>query len=322
VRFVWEKLGLVFDPGDHPGRPWMVSHAQGPATLLLDDRLRVYFSCRPMPDAAGQFVSYSAFVDLDREDPTRVIEVAEEPVLELGPPGSFDEFGVYPWSVVCDGDDVRAYYGGWTRCESVPFNVAIGCASSSDGGRSFQRLGPGPVLSYSPDEPFVVSGPKIRRFGDLWHLFYIAGTVWLGTESGPEPVYRIRMATSHDGLDWKRDARELIPPTLEVNEAQASPDVFWMDGGFHMFFCFRRSLDYRGRAGGYRIGYASSPDLRHWTRDDAGAGLDVSEEGWDSDMVAYPHVFELDGETYMAYLGNHVGRDGFGLARLIDERDG
>ncbi len=33
-------------------------------------------------------------------------------------------------------------------------------------------------------------------------------------------------------------------------------------------------------------------------------------------MISYPHVFELDGSTYMAYLGNQVGRYGFGLAVL------
>jgi hypothetical protein len=33
-------------------------------------------------------------------------------------------------------------------------------------------------------------------------------------------------------------------------------------------------------------------------------------------MVAYPHVFALDGRTWMLYLGNQVGRYGFGLAEL------
>jgi hypothetical protein len=33
-------------------------------------------------------------------------------------------------------------------------------------------------------------------------------------------------------------------------------------------------------------------------------------------MISYPHVFELDGNTYMAYLGDQVGRYGFGLALL------
>ncbi len=36
-------------------------------------------------------------------------------------------------------------------------------------------------------------------------------------------------------------------------------------------------------------------------------------------MISYPHVFELDGETYMLYLGNQVGREGFGIARLEGE---
>ena len=83
-----------------------------------------------------------------------------------------------------------------------------------------------------------------------------------------------------------------------------------------MFFCYRRSEDYRSRANGYRIGYASSTDLNTWSRDDSRAGIDVSDAGWDAEMISYPHVFELDGKTYLAYLGNQVGRDGFGLAVL------
>ncbi len=67
---------------------------------------------------------------------------------------------------------------------------------------------------------------------------------------------------------------------------------------------------------GYQIGYASSTDLRTWTRDDARAGIAVSPDGWDSETISYPNVFELDGSTYMYYQGNQVGKFGFGLARL------
>ncbi len=109
---------------------------------------------------------------------------------------------------------------------------------------------------------------------------------------------------------------DLIESRLEEDEAQASPDVILRDGRYHMFFCYRRSAHFRGRENGYRIGYAVSEDLLHWQRDDSKAGIDVSEEGWDSEMISYPHVFELDGEIYMFYLGNQVGREGFGLARL------
>lgn len=314
--FRWKKLGRVFTPQDVTDRPWLKEFAQAPATLLFDDFVRVYFSCRPPADATGQYVSHSAFVDLDRRDLFKVLRVSEKPVLELGGLGEFDEFGTYPFSAIRRGTEVWGYYGGWTRCESVPFNVSIGCAVSHDGGATFKKLGPGPVLSFGVDEPFVLSGPKIRRFGDTWYLWYIAGRVWKLVEGRPEPVYKIRLATSADGLTWERVGHDLIESRVEPDEAQASPDVFFASGRYHMFFCYRYSTHFRGAERGYRIGYAWSHDLLHWIRDDARAGIEVSEAGWDSQMQAYPHVFEVDGRVYMAYLGDQVGRFGFGLAEL------
>jgi hypothetical protein len=277
----------------------------------------MYFSCRPPADDRGQFVSYSAFVDLALEDPRRILGIADKPVLELGTTGTFDEFGTYPMSVIEATDHtIRAYYGGWTRCKSVPFNVAIGFAISHDRGETFQKQGAGPVLSCTPEEPFVLSGPKIRRFNNLWYLFYIAGRKWKIVNERPEPVYKIRLAVSSDGITWKRLNKDLLPSVVEPDEAQASPDVFFSGGKFHMFFCYRYSEHYRSKAKGYRIGYACSSDLENWERNDAHAGVDVSESGWDSEMVSYPHLFSLGERTFMAYLGNQVGRDGFGIAEL------
>jgi len=314
--FNWRKLGKIFTPQEVTDRPWLKEFAQAPATLLFDDFIRVYFSCRPPADANGQYVSYSAYVDLDRANLSKVRAVAEKPILGLGGLGEFDEFGIYPVSVAREGDDVLAYYAGWTRCESVPFNVAIGAAISRDDGKTFEKLGNGPILSYTPEEPFVLSGPKIRRFNGQWQLFYIAGQKWKVVDGRPEPVYKIRLATSEDGIQWHKHNKDLIESRIEKDEAQASPDVFYANGKYHMFFCYRHSSHYRSKQNGYRIGYASSMNLVDWVRDDAKAGIDISEQGWDSEMVSYPHVFELDGKTYMAYLGDQVGRYGFGLAEL------
>jgi hypothetical protein len=317
VSYSWRKLGRLFNPADFPSRPeWINEFAQAPATLVFDSFVRVYFSCRPKPDAHGQYVSRSAYVDLNRANLFEIVKLSENPILPLGSLGAFDEFGTYPTSVIRQGSEVWAYYGGWTRPVSVPFDVAIGRAVSHDNGITFEKHGRGPILGAGLYEPFVISGPKIRRFADRWHLFYIAGTKWLPAEGRAEPVYRIRMATSVDGVSWERHRRELIPIRLEEDECQASPDVIFANGKYHMFFCYRYSLGYRGRERGYRIGYASSTNLIDWRRDDGRAGIDVSDEGWDSEMVSYPHVFELDGATYMMYLGNQVGRHGFGLARL------
>lgn len=234
--FTWKKLGKVFTPQEVTHLPWLKEFAQAPATLIFDDFVRVYFSCRPPADEQGKYVSYSAWVDLARDDLFHVLRFAREPILPLGGYGEFDEFGTYPVSVMRDNDVVKAWYAGWTRCESVPFNVAIGMAVSHDQGETFVKAGPGPAIGYSPDEPFVMSGPKIRRFNNQWQLFYIAGRKWKWVDGRAEPVYKIRMATSDDGINWTKLNKDLIPSRIEEDEAQASPDVFYANGKYHMFF--------------------------------------------------------------------------------------
>ncbi|MHA7653887.1 glycosylase [Mycobacterium sp. ML4] len=318
----WKKLGRVFDPRDYrdASRPWLHEYAQAPSTIIFDDFVRVYFSCRPPRDQDGQFVSYTAFVDLDRKNLFNIVNLAEQPIMSLGKKGCFDEFGTYPTSVIRMGDEMWCYYAGWTRTVSVPFNVGIGLAKSADGGKTFERLGDGPILPYTPDEPFTISGPKIRRFNSKFYLFYVAGNAWLRIEDRPEISHRIRVAVSDDGLSWERHNRDIISNFWDEHESQASPDVIYANGNYHMFFCGwipKNFRDTRNR----RVGYASSRDLVHWVRDDSKAGIAVSAEvdSFDNEMVAYPHIFVLDGTTYMLYLGNSVGRYGFGLAELKGE---
>jgi len=313
--FSWRKLGRVFDPRD-VDIEWMRDFAQAPSALVLDDRVRVYFACRPPADSNGQFVSYVAYADFKRDNLLERIDISDERVLALGERGTFDEFGTNPASVIRNGAEIWMYYAGWTRCESVPFNAAIGLAVSRDNGETFARIGNGPVLSYSFDEPFVIGSPRIRKFNGTMYLWYVAGKKWIKSEGRPEPVYKIRMATSADGVHWTKHGVDLIQSILEEDECQASPDVFFSKGRYHMFFSYRHTLGFQQKGRGYQIGYASSTDLRTWARDDAKAGIAVSPEGWDSETISYPNVFELDGHTYMYYQGNQVGKFGFGLARL------
>ena len=314
--FKWAKFGLIFRPSELVGRPWISAYAQAPSTLVFDKWVRIYFACRPPVDANGNYVSLSAYADFQRDDLTKLIRVCENPLLELGSAGTFDEFGAYFTSVIRRDADVLAYYVGYTRCESVPFTINIGAAVSKDGGDSFERLGQGPILPCTLDEPFFLTVPRVRKFNGTWYMWYSAGKRWLETDSRPEPVYHIRMATSNDGLHWEKHGLDLIECKIGQDECQACPDVFEYQGRYHMFFCFRASTNYFGREGGYRLGYASSTDLKNWVRDDACAGLSISDLGWDSEMVSFPHIFKLDGELYMLYLGNQIGREGFGLAKL------
>ena len=321
--FEWQKLGKIFDPADFPSG-WMKSHAQSPSAVVFDDYVRVYFCTRPEPDENGQFKSYLSFVDLNKENLLDVINVCQAPILSLGEYGTFDEFGTNPVSVIRHEDELRVYYAGWTRCESVPFNAAIGVAVSHDNGETFRRLGKGPVLSYSPDEPYLLGSPRIKRINGTWHLYYVSGVRWLTAKEGgsPEPVYKIRCATSDDGVRWNQMNRNLITDVLGPNECQACADVHYINNAYHMFFSYRESHNYKGElsaVSGYRVGYAYSEDGLTWLREDDRAGLRTSDSGWDAQMVSYPNVFGLNGEYYMLYQGNHMGLEGFGVARLVNK---
>ncbi len=311
----WKKMGRVFASD---GRyPWMQSHTQNPTVLLLDDRLRVYFNCRGVPDANGNTTACATFVDLDRHNPERVIYVHDEPILPLGEIGAFDQFGVMASSVLKVGDEVWIYYVGWNRSQGVPYNHAIGLAISHDGGRSFKRYARGPIISRTAEEPFIQNSPNVSIIEGEFRMWYSSGTRWIDQGERVESIYVIIQASSRDGVLWDRDGIPCVPAIVE-HECQTNPSVIRIGERYHMWFCYRHGLDFRNADRGYRIGHAWSDDLKNWHRDDNHGVLSPSDSGWDSEMLCYPRVLEIDGRLHMFYSGNHFGRDGFGYALLED----
>lgn len=302
----WEKIGQVFALPS--GSDWMASHAMLPTPLLLGDRIRVYFCVR---DKQGQ--SRISFVDLKREDPSKVIYVHDRPLLELGELGTFDDSGTLCACAVADGDTVYLYYNGYNRRVTVPWSNAIGLAVSRDGGVTFDRAFEGPIVDRSPAEPYFAISPCIVRENGIWHMWYTSGTGWVVMNGRPEPLYVIKYAQSTDGIFWKRDNLTCIEP-LDPFEANARAAVMREGPRLKMWFCYRGSQDFRDGKDSYSIGYAESQDGIHWMRKDDEAGITLSEEGWDSTMQAYPAVSVVDGVKYLFYNGNGFGHTGFGCA--------
>ena len=311
----WKKLGKIFDPTEHTLLDGCVEFAQSPQALVFPDFVRAYFSTRAR-DSSGKYVSHVAFADFDKQF-SRVLDVSRHPVIDTGGLGCFDEHGIFPLNPVRDGDRVLAYTTGWNRRISVSVDTAIGLAISTDEGRTFRRLGPGPVMCSSLHEPFLVADAFVTVYGGTYHMRYIYGTRWAAAAEGqaPDRVYKIGHATSADGISWIKQGKQLVGDRLGESECQALPTVIRIADRYHMFFCYRQQFGFRkSREHGYRIGYAFSDDLMNWTRDDENAGIDVSADGWDSEMQCYPSVFACDHKTYLLYNGNEFGRFGFGLA--------
>jgi hypothetical protein len=315
----WKKLGKIFDPTQHKLPNGCIEFAQSPQTLVFDDFVRIYFSTRKK-DSNGKYLSHIAFVDMDL-DLKNMLRISTDTVIELGELGCFDEHGIFPINLVRDKDKILAYTCGWNRRVSVSVETSIGLALSKNNGLTFEKIGKGPILSSSLNEPFLVGDGFVNIYNDTYHMWYIYGTRWIDNteDNSPARVYKIAHATSKDGMDWKRDSKQIISDKLNAQECQALPTVIQIDEKYHMYFCYRQSTGFRkNKDRGYRIGYAYSDDLIHWTRNDDKAGIDVTEGAWDSDMQCYPHIFSIKNKTYLLYNGNEFGRLGFGLAVLED----
>ncbi len=310
----WEKRGLIWAPTGDPS--WAQSHATLPAAQVAGpDRWWVYVGSR---DAQGK--SRIARVTLDTSNLANgvpaVCDVAQEPVLSLGEPGTFDDSGMMPAWLVHDGDAVRLYYIGWNVVGTVPYRLSIGVAVSDDRGATFRRFSLGPIIDRSVREPFFATSPCVRKENDTWRMWYVSCTGWQDINGRWEPTYHVKYAESHDGFDWNLTGISCV----EAGEgfAIARPCVFRNGTRYGMLFPFRSMIAYRtSRDSAYRLGYAESDDGIHWERMDDRVGIERSASGWDSEMMEYCWIQQQAGETYLLYNGNGFGRSGFGIARLV-----
>lgn len=295
---VWIKRGRIFEPAGQA--PWIGTHATLPVVEPIDRGHRVYFCSR---DSAGR--SLIGYGELAKAA-TQIDRVAAEPVLRPGPLGAFDDSGVTTGCLVRHDTRTYLYYTGWSLGVTVPFYLNIGLAISERGG-PFRRLSAAPLLDRIDVDPYLTAAPWILVEAGRWRMWYVSGTGWDVVDGRPRHNYHIKYAESSDGLDWVRKG-EVAIDYGEGEYAFGRPCVMHdREKG-----CYRMWFSVRGAA--YRLGYAESLDGIAWQRDDGRANLLVSAEGWDSEMIAYPVVFDVEGKLQMLYNGNGYGRTGIGLA--------
>lgn len=305
----WEKRGLVYDVDAR--LPWAKSHAQIPTVAgSRDGALQILFASR---DAQNR--SAIARLDVAAHDPSRVLHVAQQPVMELGKLGTFDDCGMMPSSVV-DHEGVRyLYYIGWNVRNTIPYHNSVGLAISEDGGNTYRRLFDGPVMDRTAEEPYFCGTTCVRIENGIWRNWYLSCTGWTQLDGKVEPRYHLKYAESRDGIHWVRAGTIAIDYANDSEGGLVRATVHRDGERYRMWYCRRDQSGYRENSvGSYRMGYAESADGIAWQRRDECAGLDVSETGWDSFMVAYPEVAEVDGRLYLFYNGNGFGASGFGYA--------
>lgn len=303
---LWRKKGLIYKvSGEHY---WNKTHAQVPVVDTLDDRLRIYYATR---DESGK--SRISFIEVDKLNPSKVLYTHNQPILDMGKLGAFDDSGVMPSCIITIDGKKYLYYIGWTTRGTVPYHNSVGLASSEDG-ISFERSFEGPIINTNQLEPYFSGTSFVIKDKDLFKMWYLSCTEWIEIEGKIEPKYDIKYAESDDGLFWRQNGTVAIP--LQDDEGGiVSASVVKENGEYKMWYGVRKMANYRANIrNSYRIGYAESTDGKSWDRLDSKSGIELATTGWDSEMISYPYVILQENRLIMFYNGNGFGKSGFGYA--------
>ncbi|MGD8778593.1 MAG: hypothetical protein PVH88_06475 [Ignavibacteria bacterium] len=210
------------------------------------------------------------------------------PVLDLGSSGEWDDVYITSPSVIYNGTTYEMWYAAYDGT-----NYRIGYASSSDG-INWSKYSNNPVLDLGASNEwdyYNVSHPTVIYNGTSYEMWY----------NGYDGSYSyIGYASSSDGINWTKYSGNPIIKGNASWEANmvGHPNVLFDGTTYEMWYSASDGTN-------YRIGYATSSDGINWSTYSGNPILDLgADDSWDDLHVFAPNVI-LDGENYkMWYTGN------------------
>jgi len=283
--------------------PMLQSHASNPLPINLnEDIYRIFFSGRDMQNRSSV-----GFVDIDFKT-NQQVNISKDPLICYGHDNTYYSHGISIGNAYSIQHRTFILFMGWNIPKDEHWKGEIGqlelinknelCLTSEE-----------PFMTVDEEDKVSLSYPFVMFDDGIYKMWYGSTISW-ESENG-EMIHVIKYATSKDGVKWVKHGLA-IPYELGIAQAFSRPTVIKDEKGiFHMWYSFRS-----GGGSKYKIGYARSTDGISWVRKHEELGLDVSETGWDSEMVCYPYVFKHKEMYYMLYNGNAFGKEGFGLATI------
>lgn len=301
-----QKLGLVYAPDKNEW--WKMKYAMMPTPVHLKEKkvIRIFFGITDINNFGR-----TTYLDVSEDNPLEIVKYPDNIILDLGRDGTFDDSGTIPSSIVEEEQNHKLYYVGFQRSVKVPYMLFSGLAFSKDKNlERFHKYSESPIIERTKNSFLSNAAPFVLKENEKYKMWFWEGKKWVNINNKLYINAVISYAESHDGQDWKIIKHDCITPNNKDEFSLGRPWVIKENGLYKMFY----SIRYKEKL--YRLGYAESKDGIKWQRKDGELKIDVSEQGWDSEMICYPSVINTKANTYLFYNGNNNGETGFGVALI------
>jgi predicted GH43/DUF377 family glycosyl hydrolase len=234
------------------------------------------------------------------------------PVVQEGPPGSWDHHLVgWPTVVIINDTCCMWYVGG-----SDEMIAQIGYATSTDG-INWTKYDNNPVVRVGTADSWDslwVYTPCVIYNESAFHMWY-TGAIGDYTDFNPWEM-GVGYATSTDGINWTKHASN---PVFKKNTPGnwddlhvGEPTVFFHNDMFHMWYQGLEST-----YASFPIGYATSADGISWQR--SASNPVMTPVGWEDPRNQDPHVILVDSTYHMWYsAGENIWLWEIGYATSAD----
>lgn len=287
AQTLWDKYesNPVLEPG--PSGSWDALSTEMGTVVSHNNVYHMYY--------AGYDGTFSRIGHATSTDGISWTKDPLNPVLDVGPVGSWDASMVYVPSVVMVGSTFHLFYDG-----ALGWIEQVGHATSTDGS-NFTKDPANPVLqvgtagSWDEFQVFPMSGSVV--YDD--NMF----KMWYGGCNG-SVVWQVGYATSADGTSWTKHAGNpvMVPGSSgQWDDYSVLPGTVRIDNGKYSMWYSGCTAENR-----WRVGYASSPDGTGWQKFDCNPVMDFGPAGsWDSYQAWDAAVIfdEVNGTFKMWYTG-------------------